>query len=188
MTPSLRAPGLQGPVQRRRSGSVPTIPGAGAGLAQPATQRLAARGRLARGGHRRSRLEPPGSGILEPASCRWWGRGQAAKEPPNRRHVFVGRKFNPGATVGWASAFLPVSTGILHLPESLGSKRRVPPLQLWGTLHSRGPFSGYTPVHPDVMFFQPPHLLQAALYRGGTLSSSNTKTYFSTDSVCAKEL
>lgn len=43
MTPGLRAAGLQGPVQRRRSGSVPTVPGAGAGLAQPATQRLAAR-------------------------------------------------------------------------------------------------------------------------------------------------
>ena len=36
--------------------------------------------------------------------------------------------------------------------------------------------------------FQAPHLLQPALYRGGALSSSNTKTYFSTDSVCAKEL
>ena len=102
------------------------MPGAGAGLVQPTTQRLLARGRLAQGGHRSSHREPPGSGILAPAGCGWWGRGQAAKEPPNRHHVFVGRKFDPGATVGWASTFLPVSTGILHLPESLGSKRPGP--------------------------------------------------------------
>lgn len=78
MTPGLRAAGLQGPVQRRRSGSVPTMSGAGAGLAQPATQRLAARGRLARGAHRRSRLEPPGSGIRRAADG-----GEGAKRPRN---------------------------------------------------------------------------------------------------------
>lgn len=81
MTPGLRAAGLQGPVQRRRSGSVPTVPGAGAGLAQPATQRLAARAGW-RGVVIAAPAEnPPGRGILAPAGCRWWGRGQAARNP-----------------------------------------------------------------------------------------------------------
>ena len=178
--------------QRRRAGSLPTTPGAGAGFAQPATQRLPARDRLARGGHRRSRREHPGSIILAPAGCGWWGGGQATKEPPNRRHVFVRRKFDPGATMGWASAFLPVSTGILHLPESLSSRRPGPTHLVAGS-----PADTVIPGAPPLdtsqctqtwCSFQAPHLLQPAPCRGGALSSSNTKTYFSTDSVCAKEL
>lgn len=126
MTLHLHVPGLQGPVTAEMRELAANNAWGRCWLRAAATQRLPARGRLARGRHRRSRREPPGSGILAPAGCGWWGRGQAAKEPPNRRHVFVRRKFDPGATVDWASAFLPVSTGILHLPESLSSRRPGP--------------------------------------------------------------
>lgn len=128
----------------------------------------------------------PGAGELQMVGKRPSSQGTPKSTPR------ICRKGNSTLEQQWAgqSAFLPVSTGILHLPESLGSKRGVPtPLVVGNPAPLPGAPSLDTPQCTQVlMFFQPPHLLQAALYRGGTLSSSNTKTYFSTDSVCAKEL
>lgn len=136
---------------------------------------------------RRSPPRTPGSGILEPASCRWWGRAKRPRNPQiDATYLTEG---NSTLEQQWAgSTFLPVSTGFSICqkawapsggshPSSCGEPLLPRPL-LW--------------IHPSAprrkLFFSPLTYSRAALYRGGTLSSSNTKTYFSTDSVCAKEL